>query len=85
MLNCGKYGVLGLRNEGGFWVYAKGSRAFFVAWNSCFVEVLKKKIWRMSFFIIVWFIWLFRNEMVFEGNVWDLIKVLDTTKIKVAW
>ncbi|EOY07457.1 Uncharacterized protein TCM_021888 [Theobroma cacao] len=39
----------------------------------------------MSFFTIIWSIWLYRNEMIFDGKMWDLLKVMDIVKLRVAW
>ncbi|EOX95147.1 Uncharacterized protein TCM_004701 [Theobroma cacao] len=59
--------------------------AFFLAWNNCPVDIARRKVWRMSFFTIVWSIWLYKNKMVFDGLTWDACKVLEIIKIRMAW
>lgn len=39
----------------------------------------------MSFITIAWSIWPLRNEMVFEGKLWEAEKVYDIIKMTIAW
>lgn len=36
------------------WCILGDATTFFVAWNTCSMKVAKRKVWRMSFFTIVW-------------------------------
>ncbi|EOY27900.1 Uncharacterized protein TCM_029620 [Theobroma cacao] len=55
-----------------------------MACNHFQVAMAKRKMWRISFFTIVWSIWLYRNEMIFEGKLGDLMKV-DLIKMRITW
>ncbi|EOY13094.1 Uncharacterized protein TCM_031615 [Theobroma cacao] len=49
------------------------------------IDAAKNKIWRMAFFVIKWSIWLFKNEMVFNGKSWDELKLMDIIKTRIAY
>ena len=38
----------------------------------------------MSFYAIIWSIWLLRNDMVFNGKVFDLEQIIDSLKFRLA-
>ena len=46
--------------------------AMFLAWQQAWLDTNGKEVWIMSFFAIIWSIWLCRNDMVFNGKVFDL-------------
>ncbi|XVE60389.1 hypothetical protein DITRI_Ditri05aG0124900 [Diplodiscus trichospermus] len=66
------------------WVCNKAPWSFFSEWchilppNSC------DKLWRISFYAIVWSIWLYRNEVVFQGNRLDFSQVIELIKCRIA-
>ena len=41
-------------------------------------------VWKMSFYAIIWSIWLLRNDMVFNGKVFDFVQIIDTFKFRLA-
>ena len=38
----------------------------------------------MSFYAIIWSIWLLRNDMVFKGKVFDFEQFINTLKFRIA-
>ncbi|XP_021290619.1 uncharacterized protein LOC110421355 [Herrania umbratica] len=67
------------------WCILGDATSFFVAWNTCPMKVAKRKVWRMSFLTIVWSLWPFRNEIVFEGKPWDVLELEELIKIMMGW
>ena len=39
----------------------------------------------MIFFVIIWSIWLMRNDMIFNGKAYDFRQIIDTIKLRTAW
>lgn len=58
---------------------------FFSAWNDLLLDGDHLKLWKMSFYSILWSIWLFWNDMIFSGKIWDPFQLYDINKTRVAW
>ena len=56
----------------------------FLAWQQALPNKSSKKLWKMSFYAIIWFIWILRNDMVFNGKVFDFEQIIDTSKFRLA-
>lgn len=68
-----------------FWVSPPDPSTFFLAWNSMHFVKQNCEIWKMSFFAIVWSIWLARNEVIFNGSNWDSVQTFEIARIRIAW
>ncbi|EOY10280.1 Uncharacterized protein TCM_025650 [Theobroma cacao] len=66
------------------WVSPPDPSTFFLAWNSVHFVKQNCEIWKMSFFAIVWFIWLARNEVIFNGSNWDSVQTFEIARIRIA-
>ena len=66
------------------WVFHIESVAFLLAWQEALPVNSGNELWKMAFFAIIWSIWLMRNEMVFNGKVFDLRQILDIINLKIA-
>ena len=56
----------------------------FLAWQQALPDFSSKELWVMSFYAIIWSIWLMRNDMVINGKVWDLEQIIDTFRFRLA-
>ncbi|XVF83888.1 hypothetical protein PTKIN_Ptkin16aG0529800 [Pterospermum kingtungense] len=59
-------------------------RLFFQEWIHLLPDSSRNKLWLMSFGVIVWTIWLFRNDIVFKNKQLDLLKIIDLIKYRLA-
>ncbi|XVF78436.1 hypothetical protein PTKIN_Ptkin14bG0132900 [Pterospermum kingtungense] len=66
------------------WVCNCNGRLFFQEWIHLLPDSSRNKLWLMSFGVIVWTIWLFRNDMVFKNKQMDLLKIIDLIKYRLA-
>ncbi|KAB2072675.1 hypothetical protein ERO13_A07G027150v2 [Gossypium hirsutum] len=39
----------------------------------------------MAFFATIWSIWLWRNSMVYNGKIFDIIQLFETIKLRLGW
>ena len=58
--------------------------AVLLAWQQALPNKCSTEVWNMSFFAIIWSIWLLRNDMVFNGKDFDFMKIIDTIKFRLA-
>ncbi|XVF62081.1 hypothetical protein PTKIN_Ptkin08bG0188600 [Pterospermum kingtungense] len=65
-------------------VYNCNGRLFFQEWIHLLLDSSRNKLRLMSFDVIVWTIWLFRNDMVFKNKQLDLLKIIDLVKYRLA-
>ncbi|WRX09332.1 hypothetical protein QQP08_001819 [Theobroma cacao] len=63
------------------WCAPSDSKAFFLAWNAMDIRE-GDKLCRMSFFAMLWTIWLLRNEVVFKEKQWDASQAYDLVKLR---
>ena len=66
------------------WVSHKNPSIFFMAWQYALPENCYDVVWIMAFYAIIWSIWLIRNDMVFNGKVFDLRQTIDVIKLRIA-
>ena len=66
------------------WVVHHDPSTMFMAWQHALPDKYSKELWIMSFYAITWSIWLLRNDMAFNGKVFDLEQFIDTFKIRLA-
>lgn len=50
------------------WSAPGNVKLFFESWNNCYMGHADERIWRMSYFVVVWTIWKCRNDVVFNGK-----------------
>ena len=58
--------------------------AVLLAWQQALPNKCSTEVWNMSFFAIIWSIWLSRNDMVFNGIDFDFLQITDTIKFRLA-
>ena len=66
------------------WVVHNDPMFMFLVWQQALPDKSGKKLWLMSFFAIIWSIWLMRNDMVFNGKAFDLEQIIDIFKFRLA-
>ena len=59
-------------------------KVMFLAWQQALSDKCSTELWKMSFFAITWSIWLMRNGIMFNGDVFDFEKIIDITKYRLA-
>ncbi|EOY09873.1 Uncharacterized protein TCM_025243 [Theobroma cacao] len=60
------------------------SATLFNSWNAVAIKEGEISIWKMAFYTVVWSLWLFRNEIVFNGKHWDQDQLFELIKLQVA-
>ncbi|EOY21911.1 Uncharacterized protein TCM_014089, partial [Theobroma cacao] len=81
----GKFGLLGLM-LGPFRGLPPGNmRDFLISWNTFFSECEHNPVWRMAFMAILWTTWIHRNNLVFNGKIWDSNLFFYVVKLRVGW
>lgn len=60
------------------------SATLFNSWNAVAIKEGEISIWKMAFYTLVWSLWLFRNEIVFNGKHWDQDQLFELIKLQVA-
>ena len=58
--------------------------AFLLAWHDALPLHFCSEVWKMTFFSVIWSIWLMRNEMVFSSKVFDSKQLTDIIFLRVA-
>ena len=58
--------------------------AVLLEWQHALPNKCSKEVWIMAFYAIIWSIWLLRNNMVFNGKVFDFKQTIDTIKFCIA-
>ncbi|XVF54250.1 hypothetical protein PTKIN_Ptkin05aG0165200 [Pterospermum kingtungense] len=58
---------------------------FFLAWLDLLPAGMCKKIWNMLFYVYIWTIWVVRNDVVFNGGLCVLDRIVDSATLKVAF
>ena len=71
-------------NWGLNWVTHHESKIMFLAWQQALPEKSSKELWKILFYVIVWSIWKLRNDMVFNGKVFDFVQIFDIIKFRLA-
>ena len=66
------------------WVAHQDPKVMILAWQQALPDYCSTELWRMSFFAILWSIWLLRNGVVFNGKVPDFEETMDTSKYRLA-
>ncbi|XVF42758.1 hypothetical protein PTKIN_Ptkin01aG0390000 [Pterospermum kingtungense] len=66
------------------WVGNKSRWCFFEEWFALKPRKACVKIWRMAFGAIIWSIWLYRNDVVFNGKRLDINVAMDLIKLRLA-
>ncbi|EOY19891.1 Uncharacterized protein TCM_045281 [Theobroma cacao] len=58
-----------------------------IAFNVCLMSLQPDwhSIWRMAFYVILWTLWLFRFDIIFNGKVCDASQAFNTVKLRVGW
>lgn len=51
------------------WVIPGTVKSLFVWWQSWKFRKIKKELWELSFFAVLWSIWKVRNDLIFRGAV----------------
>lgn len=44
-----------------------------------------KVIWHKAFCGIVWLIWLYKKDIVFNSKSWNSVETFDIIKLKITW
>ncbi|EOX93531.1 Uncharacterized protein TCM_002421 [Theobroma cacao] len=65
------------------WVMHENPRKVFLAWDKA-CSNNKSKMWVLAFYVITWSIWLFCNEIVFNGKQWEMGQLFDLIKLRLA-
>ena len=66
------------------WVMHKEPMVALLAWQHALPNKCYKVMWKMAFFAIIWSIWLLRNDLVFNGKVFDFQQTIDIVKFRIA-
>ena len=67
------------------WVMHNQPSRAIASWYYALPVKAGKEVWFMSFFVISWSIWLMRNDMIFNGKVFDSRQIIDTIRLRIAW
>ena len=67
------------------WVMHKQPTKAISSWVSTLPDNNGKEVWNMIFFVIIWSIWLMRNDMIFNGKASDFRQIIDTIRLRTAW
>ncbi|KAL4273862.1 hypothetical protein GQ457_13G018760 [Hibiscus cannabinus] len=54
-------------------------------WENVYVKESAKLVWRISFFEIVWSIWLCQNKIVFQEKLWDFESLMDMILLRLGF
>ena len=57
----------------------------FISWKELWHKNTNGDVWHMLLFAILWTLWLFRNDIVFNNKILDEIQVFDLVKTCMAW
>ncbi|KAK8569219.1 hypothetical protein V6N12_007751 [Hibiscus sabdariffa] len=66
-------------------VMEKEGKTFFESWFGCCPSLRIAVLWNLGFFAITWSIWLHRNEVIFNGKVFNSYGLLDMAILKAGW
>ncbi|KAA3459527.1 reverse transcriptase [Gossypium australe] len=58
---------------------------FFQRWLHSFPSKRLQLVRSMVFFATIWSIWLWRNSMVYNGKIFDIIQLFETIKLRLGW
>ncbi|KAG8487731.1 hypothetical protein CXB51_018526 [Gossypium anomalum] len=58
---------------------------FFQRWLHSFPSKRLQLVRSMAFFATIWSIWLWRNSMVYNGKIFDIIQLFETVKLRLGW
>lgn len=66
------------------WVMPNDLVTLFKSWTGVMMKGGQIRLWKMAFYALVWSLWLFRNDIVFCGKVWDPNQLYKLTELRVA-
>ncbi|KAK8508958.1 hypothetical protein V6N11_035565 [Hibiscus sabdariffa] len=59
-------------------------KSFLLAWHGCGVSKSKDSIWHLIPFVVLWTIWLFRNDIIFSKSLLDCTQIFFLVRARVA-
>ncbi|XVF83559.1 hypothetical protein PTKIN_Ptkin16aG0498800 [Pterospermum kingtungense] len=65
------------------WAAHKDAWSNFIEWHSLLPSSSGEIIWKISFYAILWSIWILRNEVVFKNKQLDFIMLIDLVKFRI--
>lgn len=66
------------------WVSPPSLKDLLLWWNCHRFKNLEKLCWLVTFYSVVWSIWICRNDIVFDNKVWDVEQICDLIKTRRA-
>ncbi|OMO62830.1 reverse transcriptase [Corchorus capsularis] len=67
------------------WVVPVDPTTFFLSWYYAIDDFSKVNVWRLIFFVVIWSLWLTRNDMVFNNKHFDALQLFDLIKLRLSW
>ncbi|XVE62525.1 hypothetical protein DITRI_Ditri06bG0124600 [Diplodiscus trichospermus] len=62
------------------WVMPIDSKMAFLVWQSALPKGSCDKLWKLAFFAIIWLVWLFWNDVVFNSKRVNIDQLMDMIK-----
>lgn len=66
------------------WVSPPNLMMLLQFWDIIKFKNLEMLCWQVSFYAVVWTIWACRNEAVFNNKEWEMEKIIDLFKTRMA-